>query len=106
MKEQYPDRKDEFEQVHQEVRIRLMELEAPMANRRDRLLKQKRVRQFFRDLEDEKDWIREKLALIEDHGRMASSLLINQQLQRRHKMLTNEVENHEPRIDAVCQVRS
>uniref|UniRef100_A0A0R3VUZ9 PH domain-containing protein n=1 Tax=Taenia asiatica TaxID=60517 RepID=A0A0R3VUZ9_TAEAS len=104
LKEQYPDRKDEFEQVHQEVRIRLTELEAPMANRRDRLLKQKRVRQFFRDLEDEKDWIREKLALIEDHGRMASSLLVNQQLQRRHKMLTNEVENHEPRVDAVCQV--
>ncbi|CDS40887.1 spectrin beta chain [Echinococcus multilocularis] len=103
LKEQYPDRKDEFEQVHQEVRIRLMQLEAPMAKRRDRLLKQKRVRQFFRDLEDEKDWIRDKLALIEDHGRMASSLLINQQLQRRHKMLTNEVDNHEPRVDAVCQ---
>ncbi|VDD80712.1 unnamed protein product [Mesocestoides corti] len=103
LKEQYPDRKDEFEQVHQEVRIRLTELEAPMANRRDRLTKQKRVRQFFRDLEDEKDWIREKLAIIEDHGRMGTSLLSNQQMQRRHKMLANEVDNHQPRIDAVCQ---
>nr|CDS28968.2 spectrin beta chain [Hymenolepis microstoma] len=103
LKEQYPDRKDEFEQVHQEVRIRLMELEGPMANRRERLMKQKRVRQFFRDLEDEKDWIREKLALIQDQAKMATSLLANQQMQRRHKMLTNEVENHEPRINAVCQ---
>ncbi|TGZ63077.1 hypothetical protein CRM22_007109 [Opisthorchis felineus] len=103
LKEQYPDRQEEFEQVHQEVRIRLTELEAPLASRRDKLLKQKRVRQFLRDIEDEKDWIKDKLALIEDSSKMGNSLLAAQQLLRRHRMLANEVENHRPRIDSVCQ---
>ncbi|CAH8502625.1 unnamed protein product [Schistosoma bovis] len=102
LKEQYPERREEFEQVHQEVRIRLTELEAPLADRRDRLVKQKRVRQFLRDIEDEKDWIKEKLALIEDSCKLGSSLLATQQLIRRHRMLSNEVDNHRPRIDAVC----
>ncbi|KAA3676090.1 spectrin beta [Paragonimus westermani] len=103
LKEQYPERQEEFEQVHQEVRIRLTELEAPLANRRDRLLKQKRVRQFLRDIEDEKDWIKDKLALIEDSSKLGNSLLAAQQLLRRHRMLANEVENHRPRIESVCQ---
>ncbi|TPP60271.1 Spectrin beta chain [Fasciola gigantica] len=103
LKEQYPDRQEEFEQVHQEVRIRLTELEAPLANRRDRLMKQKRVRQFLRDIEDEKDWVKEKLALIEDSSKLGNSLLATQQLLRRHRMLANEVENHRPRIESVCQ---
>ncbi|CAL8080889.1 unnamed protein product [Calicophoron daubneyi] len=102
LKEQYPERQEEFEQVHQEVRIRLTELEAPLANRRERLLKQKRVRQFLRDIEDEKDWIKEKLALIEDSGKLGNTLLAAQQLLRRHRMLANEVENHRPRVEAVC----
>lgn len=87
------------------MRIRLTELEAPLADRRDRLVKQKRVRQFLRDIEDEKDWIKEKLALIEDSCKLGSSLLATQQLIRRHRMLSNEVDNHRPRIDAVCHVR-
>ncbi|VDL98418.1 unnamed protein product [Schistocephalus solidus] len=102
LKEQYPERKDEFEQVHKEVRIRLTELEAPMADRRERLAKQKRIRQFFRDLEDEKDWVREKLQLLEDSNRLGNSLLSCQQLKRRHRMLANEVDNHHPRIEAIC----
>lgn len=75
-----------------------------MADRRERLAKQKRIRQFFRDLDDEKDWIREKLLLLEDSGKLGTSLLASQQIQRRHKMLGNEVEIHEPRIEAVCAV--
>lgn len=103
LKEQYPERREEFEQVHQEVRIRLTELEAPLADRRDRLAKQKRVRQFLRDIDDEKDWIQEKLQLLEDSNKVGNSLLAVQQLLRRHRMLTMEVENHTPRINLVCE---
>lgn len=104
LKEQYPDRQEEFEQVHQEVLIRLTELDAPLANRRNQLMKQKRVRQILWDIEDENDWVKEKLALIEDSSKLGNSLLATQQLLRRHRMLANEVENHRPRIEAVCQV--
>lgn len=104
MTEQYPDRREEFEQVHQEVRLRLTELELPLADRRNRLEKQKCVRQFLRDVEDEKDWIREKLKLLEDSSRTGNSLLAVQQLLRRHRMLIAEVENHTPRINTVCDV--
>ncbi|KAL3307959.1 Spectrin beta chain, non-erythrocytic 1, partial [Cichlidogyrus casuarinus] len=102
LKEQYPERREEFEQVHQEVRLKLTELEAPLLDRRDKLAKQKRVRQFMRDIYDEIDWCTDKWNLIAD-ARVGNSLLTTQQLKRRHRMLAKEVENHEPRINAICQ---
>ena len=90
--------------MQQEVRVKLTQVEAPLAGRRENLIKRKRVRQFFRDIEDEKQWIDEKINLVQNNGKIGDSLLAVQQLIRRLKTLSNEVDNHKPLIEAVCEV--
>ncbi|XP_022242846.1 spectrin alpha chain-like isoform X2 [Limulus polyphemus] len=74
----------------------------PMAARRQRLNDSLRVQQFFRDMEDEETWIREKepIAASTNRGR---DLIGVQNLIKKHQAVLAEINNHEHRIDNVCQ---
>ncbi|XP_076321230.1 spectrin alpha chain-like isoform X2 [Tachypleus tridentatus] len=75
----------------------------PMTARRQRLNDSLRVQQLFRDIEDEEAWIREKepIAASTNRGR---DLIGVQNLIKKHQAVLAEINNHEHRIDNVCQI--
>ncbi|XP_013775722.1 spectrin alpha chain-like isoform X2 [Limulus polyphemus] len=75
----------------------------PMTARRQRLNDSLRVQQLFRDVEDEEAWIREKepIAASTNRGR---DLIGVQNLIKKHQAVLAEINNHEHRIDNVCQI--
>jgi len=72
-----------------------------VALRRQRLSEANTLFQFFRDLDDEEAWIKEKKLLVrsEDYGRDLTGV---QNLRKKHKRLEAELASHEP---AVLQVQ-
>ncbi|KAK6636692.1 hypothetical protein RUM43_010354 [Polyplax serrata] len=78
-------------------------LQRPMGIRKQRLLDSHQVQQLFRDIEDEEAWIREKepVAASTNRGR---DLIGVQNLIKKHQAVLAEINNHENRIAAVCQV--
>lgn len=80
-------------------------LQRPMSGRKQRLLDSLQVQQLFRDIEDEEAWIREKepVAASTNRGR---DLIGVQNLQKKHQAVLAEINNHEPRVAAVCQAGS
>ena len=76
---------------------------APLQQRRLALEKVKRVHQFLRDMEDEKDWVKDRLpqAKSTDYG---NSLLTVQNLLKKNQSLRNEIDGHEPHLQSVCDV--
>nr|XP_032800960.1 spectrin alpha chain, non-erythrocytic 1 isoform X8 [Petromyzon marinus] len=68
--------------------------------RQARLGESHRLHQFFRDLDDEESWIKEKKLLVgsEDYGRDLTGV---QNLRKKHKRLEAELAAHEPAIQAV-----
>lgn len=75
----------------------------PMSNRKQRLMESLAVQQLFRDVEDEEAWIREKEPIIASTNR-GKDLIGVQNLIKKHQTMQAEINNHEPRIDAVSQV--
>ncbi|EYB99527.1 hypothetical protein Y032_0122g1099 [Ancylostoma ceylanicum] len=74
-----------------------------MANvRRDKLNKALNVHQFFRDIDDEESWIKEKKLLVssDDYGRDLPGV---QNLRRKHRRLDTELASHEPLVSQVRQ---
>ncbi|KAK6020313.1 spectrin repeat-containing domain protein, partial [Ostertagia ostertagi] len=72
-----------------------------MANdRRDKLNKALNVHQFFRDIDDEESWIKEKKLLVssDDYGRDLPGV---QNLRRKHRRLDTELASHEPLVSQV-----
>ena len=55
-----------------------------------------------RDVEDEEAWIREKEPIIASTNR-GKDLIGVQNLIKKHVAMQGEINNHEPRIDAVSQ---
>ncbi|XP_011311624.1 spectrin alpha chain isoform X1 [Fopius arisanus] len=80
-------------------------LQRPMSIRKQRLLDSLQVQQLFRDIEDEEAWIREKepVAASTNRGR---DLIGVQNLQKKHQVVLAEINNHEPRVAAVCEAGS
>ncbi|EEB17271.1 Spectrin alpha chain, putative [Pediculus humanus corporis] len=78
-------------------------LQRPMGIRKQRLLDSLQVQQLFRDIEDEEAWIREKepVAASTNRGR---DLIGVQNLIKKHQAVLAEINNHENRVAAVCQV--
>uniref|UniRef100_A0A1W7R9J9 Spectrin alpha chain n=1 Tax=Hadrurus spadix TaxID=141984 RepID=A0A1W7R9J9_9SCOR len=78
-------------------------LHQPMATRRQRLQDSLRVQQLYRDIEDEEAWIRDKepIAASTNRGR---DLIGVQNLIKKHQAMLAELNNHENRVRAVCQV--
>lgn len=70
------------------------------AHRQARLDEAYRLRQFFRDIDDEEAWIREKKLLVtsDDYGKDLTGV---QNLRKKHKRLETELTSHEPSIQAV-----
>ncbi|PAA61129.1 hypothetical protein BOX15_Mlig024302g2, partial [Macrostomum lignano] len=97
LKEQHPDKEEVFEKTHLSLQQTFVKLRDPLSKKKDELVRRKRIQQLFRDIEDEKMWAEEKLALasLQDAG---ASLLSVTQMLRRHKVLAAEVENHRPRV--------
>ncbi|CDW52174.1 Spectrin alpha chain [Trichuris trichiura] len=58
------------------------------------------LHQFFRDIDDEESWIKEKRILVssDDYGRDLTGV---QNLKKKHKRLENELAAHEPNIGSV-----
>ena len=81
---------------------RYSNLMKPMSNRKVRLMDSLAVQQLFRDVEDEEAWIREKEPIINSTNR-GRDLIGVQNLIKKHQASMSEINNHEPRIDAVTR---
>lgn len=66
-------------------------------DRRDKLNKALNVHQFFRDIDDEESWIKEKKLLVssDDYGHDLPGV---QNLRRKHRRLDTELASHEPLV--------
>ncbi|KAJ8384905.1 hypothetical protein AAFF_G00197130 [Aldrovandia affinis] len=82
------------------VNARFAKIQSMGASRRSRLNESHRLHQFFRDLDDEESWIKEKQLLVssEDYGRDLTGV---QNLRKKHKRLETELGTHEPAIQSV-----
>ncbi|EDW36624.1 GL15987 [Drosophila persimilis] len=80
---------------------RFEKIKAPLMERQKQLEKKKEAFQFCRDVEDEKLWIDEKLPVANsnDYG---NSLFNVHVLKKKNQSLATEIDNHEPRINAIC----
>ena len=74
----------------------------PLGKRKNRLMESLAVQQLFRDVEDEEAWIREKEPIVASNNR-GRDLIGVQNLIKKHQAMQAEINNHEPRIDAVSQ---
>uniref|UniRef100_A0AAQ4S231 Spectrin alpha, non-erythrocytic 1 n=1 Tax=Gasterosteus aculeatus aculeatus TaxID=481459 RepID=A0AAQ4S231_GASAC len=82
------------------VNGRFTKIKTMAAGRRAKLNESHRLHQFFRDLDDEESWIKEKKLLVssEDYGRDLTGV---QNLRKKHKRLEAELGAHEPAIQSV-----
>ncbi|EZA49654.1 hypothetical protein DMN91_005852 [Ooceraea biroi] len=96
---------DNIKTKQEQLQTRYAALQRPMSSRKQRLLDSLQVQQLFRDIEDEEAWIREKepVAASTNRGR---DLIGVQNLQKKHQAVLAEINNHEPRVAAVCQAGS
>ncbi|XP_072752026.1 spectrin alpha chain [Anoplolepis gracilipes] len=96
---------DNIKAKQEQLQARYSALQRPMSVRKQRLLDSLQVQQLFRDIEDEEAWIREKepVAASTNRGR---DLIGVQNLQKKHQAVLAEINNHEPRVAAVCQAGS
>ncbi|KAG1673118.1 Spectrin beta chain [Nymphon striatum] len=101
LQEMDPDKTDEIKAKKVTVEGRFQQLQAPLLSKKLMLEKKKEALQFRRDMEDERSWIREKMPLAEskDYG---NSLFGVQMLLKKNQSLRTEIDNHEPRINYVC----
>ncbi|XP_018330207.1 spectrin beta chain isoform X2 [Agrilus planipennis] len=91
----------EIKSKKSQVEQRFQQLKQPLLERQRQLEKKKEAFQFRRDVEDELLWISEKmpLATSTDYG---NSLFQVHMLKKKHQSLRTEIDNHEPRINSVC----
>ncbi|XP_043588838.1 spectrin beta chain isoform X3 [Bombus pyrosoma] len=95
------DKMEEIKCKKEKVAQRFAQLKAPLIDRQRQLEKKKEAFQFRRDVEDEKLWIAEKMpqATSTEYG---NSLFNVHMLKKKNQSLRTEIENHEPRINLVC----
>ena len=101
LKETEPEKSDDIEYKRVDIQERFTRIMQPLDEQKKILEQQKRMFQFLRDCEDELLWIAEKnqLAKSQDYG---NSLVNVKMLQRKNEALHKDVENHETRIQQVC----
>ena len=87
------------------INARSEAVKALAMQRRDRLSEANTLFQFFRDLDDEEAWIKEKKLLVgsEDYGRDLTGV---QNLRKKHKRLEAELVSHEPNIQQIQELAS
>jgi spectrin alpha len=91
---------DSIREKKQSINERYERVRTLAAHRRTRLDEANTLHQFFRDIDDEEAWIKEKKLLVgsEDYGRDLTGV---QNLRKKHKRLEAELSSHEPTIQAV-----
>ncbi|XP_071821753.1 spectrin alpha chain, non-erythrocytic 1-like isoform X5 [Apostichopus japonicus] len=82
------------------INVRYTKIRTLCVVRRTRLDESHRIFAFFRDIEDEETWIKEKklLTMSDDFGRELTGV---QNLRKKHKRLEAEITAHEPAIQAM-----
>ncbi|XP_064119290.1 spectrin beta chain-like isoform X5 [Macrobrachium nipponense] len=97
-----PEKTEEIKLMKSKVEAKFESLKAPLVDRNRALAKKKEAYQFRRDVEDEKLWILEKMpqAKSPEYG---NSLFTVHMLKKKLQSLSNEIDNHEPRIHLVCE---
>ncbi|KAG9477641.1 hypothetical protein GDO78_012912 [Eleutherodactylus coqui] len=82
------------------INDRFQRIKSMASGRRSRLNESHRLHQFFRDLDDEESWIKEKKLLVgsDDYGRDLTGV---QNLRKKHKRLEAELAAHESAIQGV-----
>ena len=91
---------ESMRQTKDNINDRYVRIKELAVDRRGNLSESHRVYQFFRDIDDEESWIKEKKLLTssDDYGRELTGV---QNLRKKHKRLETEIVSHEPAIQAV-----
>ncbi|XP_071500194.1 spectrin alpha chain, non-erythrocytic 1-like [Diadema antillarum] len=91
---------ESMRQTKDSINERYDRIKTLAVERRGKLNESHRVYQFFRDIDDEESWIKEKKLLTssDDYGRELTGV---QNLRKKHKRLEAEIVSHEPAIQAV-----
>lgn len=96
-----PEQHEPIVQKKSAVTTRFESIKAPLLERQKQLEKKKEAYQFVRDVEDEKLWINEKLPVAQS-DEFGTSLFNVNMLKKKNHSLANEIDNHEPRINTIC----
>ncbi|XP_063803271.1 spectrin beta chain, erythrocytic [Pseudophryne corroboree] len=96
------DTGNELGEKEQDVKVRFLQLQAPMQERKRKLQSSKQVHQLHRDLADETLWIQERMPLAKskDYG---TNLQMVQMLLKKNQTLQKEIAGHGPRVDDVIK---
>merc|ERR1712142_1151857 len=97
-----PDNVDEIRVKKDKAHEVLEKIKEPIQSRKQELMKKKETFQFKRDVEDENLWTDEKLALASSQE-VGNSLQAVNLLLKKHKMMQQEISNHEHRVNAVME---
>ena len=97
-----PEKADEVRVKKEKAHETLSRIQDPILVRKEELMKKKETFQFKRDVEDENLWTAEKTALAESQE-VGNSLQAVNLLLKKHKMLQQEINNHEHYINAVME---
>merc|ERR1719166_422311 len=97
-----PDKVDEIREKNKLAHKVFDEIKEPIQTRKLELMKKKETFQFKRDVEDENLWTDEKLSLASSQE-VGNSLQAVNLLLKKHKMMQQEISNHEHRVNAVME---
>lgn len=102
LKETEPEKAKDIDAKRERIEDRFSQIVQPLEEKKKELQAQKRVFQFLRDCDDELLWIDEKLHQAQSPD-VGNSLVQVNMLQRKNETLQKEVDNHDQRIQQVCQ---
>merc|ERR1719510_2421066 len=97
-----PENKEKIKEKNEWAHKVFDEIKEPINTRKQELMKKKETFQFKRDVEDENLWTDKKLALASSQE-VGNSLQAVNLLLKKHKMMQQEVSNHEQRVNAVVE---
>merc|ERR1719166_734062 len=97
-----PDNVDEIRVKKDKAHEVLEKIKEPIQSRKLELMKKKETFQFKRDVEDENLWTDEKLSLASSQE-VGNSLQAVNLLLKKHKMMQQEISNHEQRVNTVME---
>ncbi|CAH8447491.1 unnamed protein product [Schistosoma bovis] len=91
-----------IQEKQRQLSQRYYDLQKPLNQRREKLSDAYKLHQFFRDVEDEEDWIREKDP-VAGSTNVGRDLIGVQNLIKKHQAIYAEINGHSPRIEEVVQ---
>eukprot|EP00054_Salpingoeca_dolichothecata_P021566 m.138309 g.138309 ORF g.138309 m.138309 type:complete len:2442 (+) comp24033_c0_seq6:296-7621(+) len=93
---------DNIRAMEEKLVARYLALEEPKEARRRELEASLALQEFFREVQEEKTWIKERepVAASDELGKDLTGV---QSLQKKHQAFESELQGHEGRIDAVLQ---